>query len=143
MNSPKRILVIGLGYVGLPLAVALARRFSVVGHDGDSARITQLRDGIDRTGEVANDVLSAARLELTDEPGTMAGIIEGLRGHGFEVDIHDPLADADEAARLYDIRLLADLTDAQSYDAVVAAVAHTEYRGFTATAATSWCGVTG
>ena len=42
-STSVRIVVIGLGYVGLPLAVALARKFDVVGFDVDSGRIGELR----------------------------------------------------------------------------------------------------
>ncbi len=52
--------------------------------------------------------------------------------HGFEIDAHDPLADAAEAAELYGLRLMAGLAEARGYDAIVGAVAHDEYRAFTA-----------
>ncbi|WP_370630450.1 nucleotide sugar dehydrogenase [Thermosulfurimonas sp. F29] len=48
----ERIAVVGLGYVGLPLAVLLARKFRVVGFDVDRTRIEELKRNIDRTGEV-------------------------------------------------------------------------------------------
>ncbi len=63
-----RIAVIGLGYVGLPLAVALARKFDVTGFDIDSQRIGELGGSYDRTGEVPEDSLSASSLRLTDAP---------------------------------------------------------------------------
>jgi UDP-N-acetyl-D-galactosamine dehydrogenase len=44
--------VIGLGYVGLPLAVEFSRCYNIVAYDTDEARIEELRQGIDRTGEV-------------------------------------------------------------------------------------------
>jgi UDP-N-acetyl-D-galactosamine dehydrogenase len=59
------IVVVGLGYVGLPLAVALARHFPVTGFDVDERRIAELRQGKDRTGEIASDELSASTLALT------------------------------------------------------------------------------
>ncbi len=62
-----RIVVIGLGYVGLPLAVALARHFETWGLDIDTRRIDELRSGHDRTGEVDNDKLSASSLHLTSD----------------------------------------------------------------------------
>lgn len=63
------IVVIGLGYVGLPLAVALARRFRVTGYDIDRGRIAELQSGNDRTGEVDCTDLRAAGLALTGEEG--------------------------------------------------------------------------
>jgi UDP-N-acetyl-D-galactosamine dehydrogenase len=73
MSSPQKIAVIGLGYVGLPLAVALARHYAVLGHDRDDARITELEAGHDRTGEVADSDLAAAAIELTADPADMSG----------------------------------------------------------------------
>ncbi|MET0180947.1 MAG: nucleotide sugar dehydrogenase, partial [Novosphingobium sp.] len=63
--APLRVTVIGLGYVGLPLAVALARSFATTGCDLDARRIDELRAGHDRTGEVAGDRLAASGLRLT------------------------------------------------------------------------------
>ena len=57
LSDQTRIAVIGLGYVGLPLAVALARRYPVVGFDINEARIKELQDGQDHTLEVAPDEL--------------------------------------------------------------------------------------
>jgi UDP-N-acetyl-D-galactosamine dehydrogenase len=68
MSEPgetPRIVVAGLGYVGLPLAVALARHFPVTGFDIDEGRVAELRDGHDRTGEVDADGLRTSALELT------------------------------------------------------------------------------
>jgi UDP-N-acetyl-D-galactosamine dehydrogenase len=63
----QRIVVIGLGYVGLPLAVALAKSADVVGLDIDRRRIEELRAGHDRTHEVPSDVLRASSLSITDK----------------------------------------------------------------------------
>ena len=67
MRNPK-ITIVGLGYVGLPLAVALAEHFEVTGLDIDRNRITELRDGHDRTREVDERRLGASTLRLTDTP---------------------------------------------------------------------------
>ena len=55
-----RIGVIGLGYVGLPLAVYLARHFPVLGFDIDEERIAELSQGIDRTREVTEEEFAHA-----------------------------------------------------------------------------------
>ncbi|CAD6554791.1 UDP-N-acetyl-D-glucosamine 6-dehydrogenase [Paraburkholderia metrosideri] len=62
----QKIAVCGLGYVGLPVAVAFARRFDVIGFDVDSRRIERLRQGDDWTGEIDRDVLEASTLRFTD-----------------------------------------------------------------------------
>ena len=57
--------MLGLGYVGLPLAVALAAKFSTTGFDVSTARIAELKQGHDRTGEVSDERLRDSALRLT------------------------------------------------------------------------------
>src|SRR5215470_18743909 len=60
--------VIGLGYVGLPVALALAKRFEpVVGFDISQRRIAALRNAEDTTGEVTQTALRGTRVRLTDD----------------------------------------------------------------------------
>jgi UDP-N-acetyl-D-galactosamine dehydrogenase len=59
------IVVVGLGYVGLPLAVALAKHFPVTGFDVDEDRIAELSEGVDRTGEIEESALQSSNLKLT------------------------------------------------------------------------------
>ena len=73
MEFAGRVVVIGLGYVGLPLAVELARKFDTTGFDIDAARIGQLRGGDDRTREVAAEDLRSSALKLTAEAEECAG----------------------------------------------------------------------
>ena len=58
--ADARVAVIGLGYVGLPLAVALGREFPTLGYDLNSARVDELRSGCDTTGEIETEELAAA-----------------------------------------------------------------------------------
>ncbi len=67
LTLEPRIVVVGLGYVGLPLAVALAEHFEVTGLDVDSARVAELGAGEDRTNEVSTDRLRRSTLRLTDK----------------------------------------------------------------------------
>ena len=65
----ERIAVIGLGYVGLPLAVSMAYRFAgVIGLDISADRIRQLASGFDATGELSPTRILGAGLTLTDDP---------------------------------------------------------------------------
>ena len=73
MSALPYIAVVGLGYVGLPLAVALARRYAVSGYDVSAERIAELKRGHDRTGEIEAAVLAAAGLELGAEAEVMTG----------------------------------------------------------------------
>ncbi len=52
-----KISVTGLGYVGLPLAVALSKHFDVIGYDHNTVRVRQLQQGIDITGEAADELI--------------------------------------------------------------------------------------
>ncbi|NQV61565.1 MAG: nucleotide sugar dehydrogenase [Alphaproteobacteria bacterium] len=72
MTSSLPIAVVGLGYVGLPLAVALARHFPTIGYDVDPSRIAELRGGHDRTGEITAAVLSDSALTVTGEREAIA-----------------------------------------------------------------------
>ena len=73
MAASPRISVIGLGYVGLPLVLALARHFGVVGYDQDGGRVAALSGGVDRTGETDPLVLSATTARLTADPEDLVG----------------------------------------------------------------------
>src|SRR5687767_4136036 len=65
-NKPK-IAVIGLGYVGLPVAIALARHFPVTGFDIDRGRVSELKAGHDRTNEVSERNLQSSELVLSSD----------------------------------------------------------------------------
>jgi UDP-N-acetyl-D-glucosamine/UDP-N-acetyl-D-galactosamine dehydrogenase len=66
-----KVAVVGLGYVGLPLACAFARHVSCIGFDISSTRVQELRSGHDRTGEVASIDLQAGGLDVTDDPSRL------------------------------------------------------------------------
>ena len=67
------IAVIGLGYVGLPLAVAFADKYAVTGFDISDKRIGQLREGVDRTRELSAEKLSGAHnLRLTSDAADLS-----------------------------------------------------------------------
>ena len=69
----SRVAVIGLGYVGLPLAVAFARRgHDVVGIDIHAAKLEELRRGVDRTGEVAPEELKSCGMRLSADFSVIA-----------------------------------------------------------------------
>src|SRR5688572_22402708 len=71
--SIESIAVIGLGYVGLPLAIALSRRFDVVGFDISLKRIEQLGKGIDSTNEVPPSDLLSSSLKVTADAAVLTG----------------------------------------------------------------------
>ena len=67
-NPARKIAVVGLGYVGLPLATAFGRQNATVGYDIDRARIEELREGIDRNRDVPADKIRYPLLEFTADP---------------------------------------------------------------------------
>jgi len=65
--------IIGLGYVGLPLAVEFGKKFRTIGYDLSEAKVAAYRDFIDPTGEVSStDLRAATGLECTTAPGRLA-----------------------------------------------------------------------
>ncbi len=65
-NKKIKIAVVGLGYVGLPLAANLAKHFNVIGFDINTKRIEQLTNGIDITGETDSYLLQSPNIEYTN-----------------------------------------------------------------------------
>ena len=68
MSAQTTIAIVGLGYVGLPLAVEFGKKFPTIGFDLSSAKVEAYRQGIDPTGEVTPDDLKAAsQLRVTTD----------------------------------------------------------------------------
>ena len=65
------IALVGLGYVGLPLAAAFGRKTKVIGFDISSQKIDELRQGFDATGELSSDDLASTQIDLTDQPARL------------------------------------------------------------------------
>lgn len=69
--TPRKVAVVGLGYVGLPVATALAEKLPTVGFDINKKRIQQLKEGLDCTGEVDPYLLKNTKLEVSDDPSVL------------------------------------------------------------------------
>ena len=63
----EKLSLIGLGYVGMPIAVAFARKLDVIGFDLNSQKIDLYKKGIDPTHEVGDEVISKSTVEFTDD----------------------------------------------------------------------------
>lgn len=68
LSKKEKIAIVGLGYVGLPLALLLNKKFKVVGFDVNHKRVTEIKKGIDRTREVTKEELIRCSVEFTNEP---------------------------------------------------------------------------
>ena len=67
----RKVAVVGLGYVGLPIAVAFGKRQRVIGFDIHKEKIAELQKGVDRTGEVSAADLHATQVTFTSEPSDL------------------------------------------------------------------------
>ena len=65
INREEKISLVGLGYVGMPIAVAFAKKVDVIGFDTNSAKIELYKNGIDPTNEVGNDVIANTTVQFT------------------------------------------------------------------------------
>ncbi|WP_342610534.1 nucleotide sugar dehydrogenase [Staphylococcus hsinchuensis] len=65
MGLNRKVAVIGLGYVGMPLAVAFAKHFEVIGFDIDAEKIEKYKNNIDPTGEIGSEKLKETTLNFT------------------------------------------------------------------------------
>lgn len=73
MNADTIIAVVGLGYVGLPLAVEFGKKFNTIGYDLSEAKIESYRKASDPSGDVSTDDLKAAKhLHVTADPAMLA-----------------------------------------------------------------------
>jgi len=99
VNSAPTVAIVGLGYVGLPLAVEFGKRFAAIGYDRSRERVEELRRGVDCTRELSEGELRAARdVRFTTDAAV-------LRDADFViVAVPTPI----DGARLPDLRLLVD-----------------------------------
>ena len=70
-EQARKIAVVGLGYVGLPIAVAFGKQQRVIGFDINKAKIAELQKGLDRTGEVSDEDLKATDVQYTYQPSDL------------------------------------------------------------------------
>ena len=73
ITKKEKIAVIGLGYVGMPLAIALARKAKVIGFDINKSKIELYKSGIDSTNEVGNEAIKETTVEFTSEETKLRG----------------------------------------------------------------------
>ncbi|MGE5454334.1 MAG: hypothetical protein ACM3O9_03965 [Methylocystaceae bacterium] len=68
VNKNELIGIVGLGYVGLPLAVLLSKLYRIIGYDDNLVRIDELQNQYDRTGQITSEVLQQTNIEYTSQP---------------------------------------------------------------------------
>lgn len=67
INKSEKLSLVGLGYVGMPIAIAFAKKINVIGFDLNEKKIELYRSGIDPTHEVGNDVISKTSVDFTTD----------------------------------------------------------------------------
>lgn len=67
LNKEEKIAVIGLGYVGMPIAVSFSKKVDVIGFDLDKRKIELYKNGIDPTNEVGNEAIKLTTVDFTDD----------------------------------------------------------------------------
>lgn len=71
LNNETSLSVIGLGYVGMPLAIAFAKKVNTIGYDYNKAKIDLYHQGIDPTREVGNQAIKDTSLDFTNDPSEL------------------------------------------------------------------------
>ena len=71
LSGEEKLSLVGLGYVGMPIAVAFARKIKVVGFDLNEKKIELYKNGIDPTNEVGNDVIKETKVDFTADPSKL------------------------------------------------------------------------
>ena len=67
VNNETKLSLVGLGYVGMPIAVAFSKKIKVVGYDLNEHKIEMYKNGIDPTNEVGNDAIKSCTVEFTSD----------------------------------------------------------------------------
>lgn len=68
VNKEEKLALVGLGYVGMPIAVAFAKKINVIGFDFNEAKIEKYKQGIDPTNEVGDEAVKESAVEFTADP---------------------------------------------------------------------------
>ncbi|MGO4936262.1 nucleotide sugar dehydrogenase [Fundicoccus sp. Sow4_H7] len=68
VNREEKISLIGLGYVGMPIAVSFAKHIDVLGYDYNEEKVALYKQGIDPTHEVGDDAIKATTVDFTSDP---------------------------------------------------------------------------
>ena len=72
-NGKEKIALVGLGYVGMPIAVAFAKKVKVIGFDLNEEKIKAYRSGKDATKEVGDEAIAKSTVEFTSDPAELKG----------------------------------------------------------------------
>lgn len=71
VNGAQKLSLVGLGYVGMPIAVAFAKKVNVIGFDLNAEKIALYKSGVDPTNEVGNEVIKNTTVDFTADPARL------------------------------------------------------------------------
>ena len=71
VSGKEKLSLVGLGYVGMPIAVAFARKIQVVGFDLNADKIALYKSGVDPTNEVGDEVIKSTKVAFTADPAKL------------------------------------------------------------------------
>lgn len=125
MSTETKVCVIGLGYVGLPLAVAFSKHFQTIGYDIDTNRIAELNRGFDRTNETSSeDILNQNNLIITSKSDILNS------ANVFIVTVPTPI-NADKTPNLTPLIKASELIGANMRKGTIVVFESTVYPGVT------------
>ena len=85
VSKKKRIAVIGLGYVGLPLALEFAKKFKVIGYDINADRVALMKQGVDPSNELEPEVFLNKDIKFTSDPADL------VKAHFYVIAVPTPV----------------------------------------------------
>ncbi|MCL1989312.1 MAG: nucleotide sugar dehydrogenase [Defluviitaleaceae bacterium] len=124
MNRRSKLAVIGLGYVGMPIAIAFAKQVEVIGFDIDKEKIARYETGIDPTNEVGNEVIKQTTMTFTTDENQLK------EANFFIVAVPTPIS-ADETPDLEPVKNASLLLGRQLKKGSIVVYESTVYPGVT------------
>lgn len=124
INHEEKISVIGLGYVGMPIAVAFAKKVKVIGFDINQEKIDIYKKGIDPTKEVGNEIIRKTTVKFTSS-------VEELRNAKFHIVAVPTPINSDKTPNLYPVEAASKLLGENLSKGSIVVYESTVYPGVT------------
>lgn len=124
VNKKVALSLVGLGYVGMPIAVAFAKKIRVIGYDSNEEKIKLYKSGIDPTNEVGNEVIRNTTVEFTNDE-------QMLRQAGFHIVAVPTPVNADHTPDLTPVRKASEILGRNLQKGSIVVFESTVYPGVT------------
>ena len=123
-NGKEKIALVGLGYVGMPIAVAFARKVKVIGFDLNAEKIAAYKSGKDATKEVGDEAIAKSTVEFTSNP-------EDLKGAKFHIVAVPTPINQDKTPDLYPVESASEILGRNLTKGSIVVYESTVYPGVT------------